>query len=224
MRRKVKDVMTTEVVCASRETPYKELVRLLLDHGVSALPVVDGRHHVVGLVSEADLLLKEELSPQLDEGPMLMSKRRRIERAKAQGLTAADVMTSPVVTVNELAAVAEAARLLHARGVKRLPVQNAVGRLVGIVSRSDLLKVFLRTDEAIRREILEKVRPHDHAGASVPFQIEVHNGVVTLRGTIHRRSLALLLVRAVYGVDGVVAVEDWLDCNLDDTIPAPIYP
>jgi CBS-domain-containing membrane protein len=224
MRRKVKDVMTSEVVCASRETPYTELVRLLLGHGVSALPVVDDRHHVVGLVSEADLLLKEELSPQIGEAPMLMRKRRRIERAKAQGLTAVDVMTSPVVTIREHAAVAEAARMLHARGVKRLPVENAVGRLVGIVSRSDLLKVFLRTDEAIRREILEKVSPHNQAGASVPFQVEVHDGVVTLRGTTHRRSLALLIVRAVYGVDGVVAVEDRLDCNLDDTIPTPIYP
>ena len=224
MRRTVKDLMTAEVVCASREAPYKELVRLLLDHGLSALPVVDDRDHVVGVVSEADLLLKEEFRPGIGNDPLLERKHRRIERANAHGLTAADVMTTPAVTVGEHATVAEAAWLLRARGIKRLPVENAVGRLVGIVTRSDLLRVFLRSDEDIRREVLEKVSPHGHESPSGRFQVEVRDGTVTLSGRISRRGLALLVIGAVYGVDGVVAVEDRLDCQLDDTLLTPVYP
>ena len=113
--------MTTEVVCVSRDTPYKELVRLLLDRQVSALPVVDDRRHVVGIVSEADLLLKEELPPETEEAPLLERKRQRIQRAKAHGVVAADVMTTPAASIGQHTSVAEAARRMHAKAVKRLP-------------------------------------------------------------------------------------------------------
>lgn len=227
MRRNVCDVMTTEVICASPKTPYKELVRLLVDRGVSALPVVDDPRHVVGIVSEADLLLKEELLPEPKEAPLLERKRRRIQRAKAHGLMAADVMTTPAVTIGEHATVAEAARRMHARGVKRLPVDNAVGRLVGIVSRSDLLKVFLRNDEEIRREVLEEVICRDMGMDPHRFHVLVGDGVVVLEGSCERRSLIPFLVRAVYGVDGVVGVENRLGFELDDTrltLMYPLYP
>jgi CBS domain-containing protein len=214
--RRVLDVMTTEVICASRDTPYKQLVRLLLDRKISALPVVDDRRHVVGIVSEADLLLKEELPPEADEAPLLERKHRRIQRGKAHGAVVADVMTTPVVTIGEHATVAEAARLLHARGVKRLPVDNAVGRLVGIVTRSDLLKIFLREDEELRREVVEDVIRRDLRMDPSCLQVEVSDGVVALRGEVERSSMIPLLVRAVYGVDGLVRVDDQLSYEVDD--------
>jgi CBS-domain-containing membrane protein len=225
MPRRVCDVMTTEVVSASPETPYKELVRLLVDHKISALPVVDDRHHAVGVVSEADLLLKEELPPQARKAPLLARRRWRTERAKARGVTAADVMTTPVVTIGEQATVAEAARRLHAAGVKRLPVDDVVGRLVGIVSRSDLLKVFLRPDQEIRREVVEEVIRHDMLMGTDRFHVVVTDGVVVLEGVCERRSLIPILVRAVYGVDGVVRVQNRLGFDVDDTTRlAPVPP
>lgn len=221
---RVSDVMTTEVICVSRDTPYKELVRLLLDRGVSALPVVDDRRRVVGIVSEADLLLKEELPPETEEAPLLERKRQRIQRAKAHGVVAADVMTAPVASIGQHTSVAEAARRMHAKGVKRLPVDDVFGRLVGIVSRSDLLRVFLRPDEDIRREVVEDVIGRDLLMDPDRFQVEVRDGVVALRGEVERRSLIPVLVRAVYGVDGVVRVDDRLGFEVDDTRLAAASP
>ena len=152
MRRKVRDVMTTDVAYAHEGTSYKELVRLLATRGVSAVPVVDDQRHVLGVVSEADLLLKQQHPADEFQRFLLEGKRRRLERAKAGGVAAAELMTRPAVTVGPEATVAEAARLLRKHLVKRLPVVDPLGRLVGIVSRSDLLTVFLRPDEQIRRE------------------------------------------------------------------------
>ncbi len=126
-------------------------------------------------------------------------------------------MTTPAVTLSEDATVAEAARRLHATGVKRLPVEDVVGRLVGIVSRSDLLKVFLRPDQEIRREIVDDVIHHDMLMGTGRFHVLVTDGVVILEGTCERRSLIPILVRAVYGVDGVVRVENRLGFDVDDT-------
>jgi CBS domain-containing protein len=216
--------MTTDVVCASRETPYKELAWLLVERGLSALSVVDDRHHVVGIVSEADLLLKEAFPLRTERPPLLERRRQRIQRAKAHGTTAADVMTTPVVTIDEDATVAEAARLMHGKDLKRLPVQDVVGRLVGIVTRSDLLKVFLRPDQEIRREVLEGVIHHDVLMGTGRFDVVVIDGVVVLEGMCERRSLIPILVRAVYAVDGVVGVENRLSFDVDDTQPTPLFP
>ena len=142
MRRRVKDVMTADVAYVREHTSYKELVRLLAERRVSALPVVDVNLNVIGIVSEADLLLKQQQPADSFQRFLLEGKRRRLERAKARGGTAVELMSRPAITVGPDATVAEAARLLRMHLIKRLPVADPLGRLVGIVSRSDLLSVF----------------------------------------------------------------------------------
>jgi CBS domain-containing protein len=133
----VKDLMTTPVVTVGPATPFKEIVARLAEHRVSAVPVVDDHGRVLGIVSEADLLLKEEF-PQPDRDiPMFWTKRRRLEREKAAATTARDLMSIAVVSIAPEATAAEAARRMHSAKTKRLPVVAEGGRLVGIVSRGD---------------------------------------------------------------------------------------
>ncbi len=221
MRRRVKDVMTADVAYVREGAPYKELVRLLAERRVSALPVVDVNRNVIGIVSEADLLLKQQHPADSFQRFLLEGKRRRLERAKARGGTAADLMSKPAITVWPDATVAEAARLLRMHLIKRLPVTDPLGRLVGIVSRSDLLSVFLRPDDEIRREILEEVIFSELGMGPDRFDVTVREGVVTLQGTCERRSLVQVVVRAVAAVEGVVRVDNRLGYDLDDTPMLP---
>ena len=224
----MKDLMTTQVVTVGPATPFKEIVARLADHRVSAVPVVDDDRHVLGIVSEADLLLKEEFPDPDQNIPLFWTKRRRLERQKAAGATARDLMSSlAVVSTTPEATVAAAARQMHAAGVKRLPVLNEGGRLVGIVSRADLLKVFNRSDQAIRREIMDEVIVGDFMMAPSRFFIHVDDGVVVLQGRVERRSLLPFLLRAVQGVEGVVRIENRLAYDIDDVEPllrAMAYP
>jgi CBS domain-containing protein len=198
----VKDLMTTPVVTVGPATPFKEIVARLAEHRVSALPVVDDDGLVLGVVSEADLLLKEELPDPDQDTPLFWTKRRRRERDKAAASTAHDLMTVAVVSIIPDATAAEAARRLHTAGVKRLPVVDNRGRLVGILSRGDLLKVFNRPDPDIRREIIDEVIVGEFLLDPSRFFIQVHDGVVTLEGRVERRSLLPWVVRAVHGVEG----------------------
>src|SRR5690349_1181528 len=157
MNATVKDVMTTEVVAVRREVTFKELAATLRRYRVSALPVVDDRGKVLGVVSEADLLAKGALA---DVGVVAEVLDRKDVR-KAEGLTAGDLMTGEVVTVSPQDPVEQAARLMHFLKVKRLPVVNSGGELVGIVSRSDLLAVFDRPDEDIRTDIADAILRHE---------------------------------------------------------------
>jgi CBS domain-containing protein len=224
--RTVADVMTREVVTATGSTPFKELVRLLHEHRVSALPVVDEDGRPLGVVSEADLLLKEERVGARPPRSFLARWRRRAERAKAEASVAAELMTSPAVTIDRSATLPEAVRLMHERGVKRLAVVDEDGRLVGIVSRSDLLRVFLRPDAEIREEILRSVIGEALWLDPTAFRVEVEQGRVRLEGTLERRSLVPVLVQLVSQVDGVVGVESRLGWQVDDVaarseIPTP---
>jgi CBS-domain-containing membrane protein len=221
MGRKVKDVMTSEVICARPSTPYKELVRLLAERHVSAVPVVDDEQHVLGVVSEADLLLKYEQPADAFQRFLLASRRHRLERLKARGGTAVELMTWPVVTVGPEAEVAEAARLLRKHLIRRMPVVDSVGRLVGIVSHSDVLKVFLRADKEIRSDIMDQVIFGGLVPAPERIQVSVRDGVVLLEGDCERRSLVHALVRAVAGVEGVVRVENRLGFRVDDESSLP---
>jgi len=221
MGRKVEDVMTSEVICARPSTSYKELVRLLTERNVSAVPVVDDQRHVLGVVSEADLILKQGQAADLVQRSLLTSKRRRAERLKARGGTAAELMTWPVVTIGPGAGVAEAARLLRKHRIKRMPVTDPAGRLVGVVSQSDVLKVFLRPDEEIRRQVVDQVVIRDLVLDPERLQVTVRDGVVLLEGTCERRSLVPNLVRAVAGVEGVVRVENRLGFDVDDVSSLP---
>jgi CBS-domain-containing membrane protein len=214
MCRTVEDVMTRDVVCARGDTPYKELVELLASRRVSAVPVVDDRGHVLGVVSGADLLLKQEQPARL-----LSVRRRRRERAKARATVAADLMSQPAITVGTQATLTEAARRLHAAGVKRLPVVDAAGRLVGIVSRVDVLKMFLRSDEDLYQEIVEDVIFGDLFMSPNRFDVHVKDGVVVLQGQCERRSLIPTVVRAVAAVEGVVRVVNRLGYEIDDLGP-----
>jgi CBS-domain-containing membrane protein len=229
--RAVRDVMTTTVVLVDESVGFKDIVRRMEDSGVSALPVVDAAGHLVGIISEADLLLKEEHAREPHRRHLLEGKRRRTQRAKAEGLLAAQLMTAPVITIRPEASLGQAARLLHERRVKRLPVVEEGGKVVGIVSRADLLKVFMRPDEEIRQEVAGDVLARTLSIGPDRVRATVRDGVVTLEGLVDRRSLIPFLTGLVRGVDGVVGVEERLGYELDDVsfrakplTPWGIYP
>ena len=223
----VKDLMTPQVVTIGPATPFKEIVARLANHRVSAVLVVDDDGLVLGVVSEADLLLKEEFPDPDADIPLFWTKRRRLERDRAAATTARDLMSVAVVSIAPDATVAEAARRMHTAGVKRLPVLDEGGRLVGIVSRADLLKVFNRPDQAIRREIMDEVIVGEFMMDPNRFFIHVTDGAVVLQGRVERRSLLPSLVRAVHSVEGVVRVKNRLTFDIDDVEPllrAMAYP
>ena len=217
MGRRVRDVMTQEVVTVNEHASFKDVAMLIAERRVSAVPVLDREGRVLGIVSEADLVLKEEYPEGPPEARMFQGRRRRIAQAKAAGDTAAELMTAPAVTIGPDASVAEAARLLHRHGIKRLPVVDPAGPLLGIVSRADLLKVFLRSDADIARDIREQVLMLAMWMNPDTVAIDVRDGVVTLTGQLERRSLIPITVSLVRGLDGVVDVVDRLTFELDDT-------
>ena len=202
----VKDVMTTQVVAVRRETTFKEMAAVLRRYRVSALPVVDDAGRVLGVVSEADLLAKEALS---DPGPVAELVHRKDLR-KAEGLTAGDLMTSPPVTAAPEDPVEQAARMMHFMRVKRLPVVNSGGQLVGIISRADVLAVFDRTDEEVRKDVVDGVLRHEYLVGPRQFRVTVESGVVTMEGTPETAAFGRALIRKVRHVPGVVAVRDRL--------------
>jgi CBS-domain-containing membrane protein len=229
MRFRVQDVMTRDAVSVNGSTPFKDVAEVMIAHGVSAVPVVDGEGHVLGVVSEADLLLKEEFKEQYYgeeyQPPLRARLRRRLgkesaqARHKAHGDTAADLMTSPAVTVRAHASVVSAMRLMARHGVKRLPVVDADGRLEGIVSRHDVLRVFARSDADIAQEIRRDVLRHSLWAATSDVRATVDQGVVTLTGSIQRRGDARLLALMTERVHGVVDVIDHTTWKQDDTGP-----
>jgi CBS domain-containing protein len=198
MPTRVQDVMTIEVVVAHPTTPVKQVADLLAGHGLSALPVIDGRGRVLGVVSETDLFGD---SQRPAGGPV--------------ATTAGEVMTSPAVTVSPHATLTEAARRMQADGLKRLPVVAGSGRLIGIVSRADLLRPLVRPDEHISRDVEELLERKLLVAAGV--EVEVRDGIVTLTGQLERRSLIPILVGLTDRIEGVVRVEDWLTFAYDDT-------
>jgi CBS domain-containing protein len=147
MKTVVEDVMTSRVVWVKQDAPYKEMAARLRENRVSGFPVLDDEGKVVGVVSAADLLTKEALDGGYDGMPgMITGLLRRKEQGKARGLTAADLMTHPAVTISPEAAVEDAARLMSKSRIKRLPVVDSGGHLTGIISRADVLSVFDRPD------------------------------------------------------------------------------
>ena len=217
MGRSVRDVMTPEVVTVGEQASFKEIAATMAEHRVSALPVLDAEGRVAGIVSEADLLLKEEFPEGPAGGRLFQGRRQRMERAKAAGDTAAELMTAPAVTVGPDATVTEAARLLHRHGIKRLPVVDPAGPLLGIVSRADLIKVFLRSDTEIAQEVRQEVLVRAMWVDPDTVTVKVHDGVVTLSGQLERRSLIPITVSLVHGLDGVVDVVDRLSFEVDDS-------
>lgn len=207
MATRVEDVMTSNVISVRKGAEYKDILQVMRNEHFSAFPVLDRNDRVVGVVSEDDLLVKEGYS-DADHAPGFLASRG--DRARAAALTAASLMTRPAITISPEASVAEAARTMHAKHVKRLPVVTAAGRLVGIVSRSDILRVYDRPDEDIRKEIEEEVVKGAFCLDNLAFDVAVTGGVVTLAGQIEREPVALSLLQAVRRVDGVVAVKEKL--------------
>jgi CBS domain-containing protein len=209
LKSSVKDVMRTRVVAVEKTASFKAMIVRMRKSRISALPVVDDAGLVVGVVSEADLLNKEA---DLATGPgPLASVLRFRDHEKAAGVTAAELMTSPPVTVGPDTPLAEAARLMRDRRVKRLPVINASGHLIGILSRADVLSVFTRADADIRREAAEEVIAESFLADSRPPNITVHDGIVTLTGSPETDQAGRELAAAVRYIDGVIAVRDQLD-------------
>ncbi len=192
----VKDVMTTEVVAVRRGATFKEMAAALRRFRLSALPVIDDVEKVIGVVSEADMLVKGVHLGVIDE---LVHHQ---EVRQAAGQTAGELMTHPAVTVRPEDSVEHAARLMYSLRIKWLPVVDAGGGLVGVISRTDLLAVYDRPDEEIRDEIEALIRPE--FGPS-QCAVTVQDGVVTLQGS---PDLGHHIVRQVRHVQGVVAVRD----------------
>ncbi|MCX4993132.1 CBS domain-containing protein [Streptomyces sp. NBC_00568] len=210
--RTVEELMSRDVVRARPETPFKELVRLLEENDVTAVPVVDKLGRPAGVVSEADLLRKS--ADQSDpSGRTPVPHLEAWERAKAEGSRAEELMTAPAVCARPEWTVVEAARLMETQNVKRLPVVDEADRLVGVVSRGDLLRIFLRRDEAIREEITGDLLRHTLGLDPRDVTAEVRDGRVTLTGTVEHRSLIPVIEQLCRGVDGVVSVSGKLGCR-----------
>ncbi|GHE13464.1 CBS domain-containing protein [Streptomyces alanosinicus] len=218
--RTVEELMTRDVVRARRDTPFKELVRLLEENDVTAVPVVDDLDRPMGVVSEADLLRK--CADQADPtGRTPLPHLEAWERAKAEGSRAEELMSAPAVCARPDWSAVEAARLMESQRVKRLPVVDEADRLLGIVSRGDLLRIFLRRDEAIREEIAGDLLRRTLGLDPRDVSVEVRDGRVTLTGTVENRSMIPVVEQLCRGVDGVVAVSGNLAHRTDDTPDSP---
>ncbi|MFD6230323.1 CBS domain-containing protein [Streptomyces sp. NPDC060232] len=193
--RTVADVMTRGGVCVDRGTAFKDIVETMRMWNISVLPVLAEDGQVAGVVSEADLLLSTQASDP--------------DRAT----TAERLMTRPAVTVPTTATIQAAARVMARGHLKRLPVVDGDGHLVGVVSRGDLLKVYLRPDADIGTEIRELIMLRLIPRGSAEVHVHVDNGIVYLHGSIPDPSMEDVLVRAVGTVPGVV------DVRADFTVP-----
>jgi CBS domain-containing protein len=207
MNSTVKDVMTTRVIWVKKDATFREMATALHEHRVSAFPVVDDDGKVIGVVSEADMLNKEALD---DEPGVISGILHRRDQAKARGVTAGDLMTTAVVAVRPEDTVEHAAKLMYDRRVKRLPVTDENEHLVGIISRADVLSVFDRTDQDIRKEITDEVILGEFMADPLVLQVSVKDGVVTLAGRPETNETGHDIVRRVRHVQGVVAVRDRL--------------
>ena len=204
----VQDVMTASVVAVREDADFKEMVTAMRSRHISAFPVLDAADRVIGVVSEADLLAKEA-TPGPPLGLVRLAWMLK-ERSKATGVTAAEVMTKPAVTVRENVPVAEAARLMQSRRVKQLPVVDDDGRLRGIVSRADVLSVFERPDAEIRDEVVKGIVVAEFGLDPELLAVTVRSGIVTVTGSVDTRAEALGLLGAVRHAEGVVGVRDRL--------------
>lgn len=220
----VQDVMTTDVATVGEQTPYREIVDVLTSGRISAVPVVDDFGRVLGVVSEADLMHKVELIGEPYEPRLFEGRRRRQARIKAEAAVARDLMTAPAVTTLGTTTIAAAAKLMDRQHVKRLPVVDELGRLAGIVTRSDLLRVHLRPDADIRADIVQEVLRRVLAVEEGLVQVTVTDGVVRLAGQLDRRTSVGIAVRLAAQVSGVVQVVNELGYDIDDTIITGVGP
>jgi CBS-domain-containing membrane protein len=212
MSAKVADVMTRKVIAVREGATFKEIAAKLRDEHVSAFPVIDDHSKVIGVVSEGDLIAKEAAAgdDQGYTGP-LAGLLHRHELEKARGVTAGELMSKPPMTIGREDPVSQAAQVMYDHRVKRLPVVDTEGRLVGIVSRTDVLSVFSRTDDEIRKQITDDVILSTYLMDPERFRVAVKDGVVTISGSPEAAPAAREMIGTIRHVEGVVAVRDRLD-------------
>ncbi|HEX2746237.1 MAG TPA: CBS domain-containing protein [Streptosporangiaceae bacterium] len=216
----VRDVMTADPVTVTAATPVKDLADILVRQRVGALPVLTAQGKVVGIVTEADLLRKEELQRDLD-GQHSMHLTYRARRALASAENAREIMSTHPATVRAGATVAEAARLIERHQVACLLVTDENDKLLGMVSPRDLLRVFLRPDAEIRAEIISGVLTGYLGTNPALVHVDVTDGVVRLAGELELKSMLSLVMPMIRDVDGVIDVEGQLSYAIDDTrLPA----
>jgi CBS domain-containing protein len=219
---KIAELMTRDPIAVGPETPLMDVAATLAERRISGVPVIGERLEVLGVVSEADILVKEA-GPEPRHGGILgwLLAEDRVDPRKLAARTAGQAMTYPAITIEAERPVTEAARLMTENAIKRLPVVDADGTLVGIVTRADLVRAFARTDAEIEREIRDDVLHRTMWMEPDAIEVDVNRGEVRLTGTVGRRSEAELLPRFVSRVPGVVSVESTLTWEWDDADVSP---
>ena len=220
----VRDAMTRSVLSVPLVTPLREVAQLLIDNGISGVPVVDVDGTVLGVVSEADLLVKEQGPGAIHHRPLARllgeSRESRAQLVKAGAITAAQLMTSPAVTITSGRPIHEAAAIMTARRVNRLPVVDD-GRLVGIISRADLVRAYVRSDdelaETIRQDVILRILWLDPE----QFTVVVKGGVASISGRVERRSTAEMVEQSVRMVPGVIDVHASISWLMEDRTLEP---
>ena len=211
--------MASPVITVQPETPLKDVARLLINHGVSGVPVVDAAGAVLGVVSEGDFLVKEQGAGEIHHRRLARlfgeSAEAQAKLGKVEARTAGEAMTSPAITVAPGNAIRDAAALMTRQSVNRLPVVEH-DRLVGIVTRADLLRAYLRSDQELERVVREDVVLRMLWLDPATFDISVRNGEATIRGHVERRSTAEIIEHSVRMVPGIVAVHVDLPWSMDD--------
>jgi CBS-domain-containing membrane protein len=208
MKSTVRDVMSTHVIAVRQDASYKDMAGMLRAQRVSAFPVLGDHNKVIGVVSESDLLTKEALEGTVPGVSQSMMSRR--EHGRAGAVTAAELMTTPAVTIGPDEPVTQAARLMYSRRVKRLPVISDDGTLIGIVTRADVLSVYSRPDADIQREIIQDLIQGMFACDPARFTVTVTDGIATIEGTPETDLVGRDIIEAAGHVEGVVAVRDRL--------------
>lgn len=220
---KIRDVMTLEVISVSPAMRLKDLARLLSERRISGVPVVDEGGAVVGVISEADLLVKQMGRPLTRRTPLewiFGEVHNPDELRRRAATTVRQAMSSPAITVDADRPLREAAAVMVERGINRLPVTDD-GRLVGIVTRADFVRAYLHRDEEILHAIRDNVIRRTMWLDPDDLQVEVREGLVRIAGTVDRRSTATILEKLMSVVDGVDGLESYLTWEFDDSAVEP---
>jgi CBS domain-containing protein len=221
----VRDVMTQPVQTANPATPLREVAARLVEHRISGVPVVDHAGTVVGVVSEADFLIKEEGRAAIHGRPFArvfgQSADSHAQLAKLDAVTAGQAMTSPAITISPGRSISEAAAIMTRRHVNRLPVVED-GVLVGIVTRADLVRAYVRSDEELAETIRDEVLPRNLWLDPRTFTVSIRDGVVSIAGRVERRSTAAMVERVLRSVPGVIDVQAAIEWSMDDAEVEPV--
>jgi CBS domain-containing protein len=221
----VRDVMTSPVFSVRGHTPLKDVAFLLIDHGISGVPVVDADGKLLGVISEADFLMKEQGAEAIRHRRLARfigeSRESRSRQEKVAAVTAAEAMTAPAVTIDPRARISEAAALMTDRRVNRLPVVEHEA-LVGIVTRADLVRAYVRSDDELAATIRDEVLLHVLWLDPASFDLSVKNGVATIRGHVERRSTAEMMDHLIAMVPGIIGVQVDVNWAVDDSRAEPV--